>query len=945
MSEITQTLEKKDELKRRRKNRASLITFFTFGITFITSAYFTYMGIKENVQWSIRSVNILSAVVALSSLIAIWFIRRDKTTIGALILQLSFAYAIVVSVLFYGGMDIILGMLSLVVFLGISSTTLPQGTARQAGVGITVFVVSSIVLISFIEPFEREFFSPDPLTLVLSLLLFLLFGMSVSQEFPYYPVRTKFVIALIFLSALGIGIAFTVENLQIRETLEQDTREILLSKASAKAVEVESFLRYNIDLLNTAASYLDFRAYLLLDEEERHGTEIERRIQNFLFTLKNKNINTLSYGLLDTNGKNIADSNSLTVGTDESAYNYFHRPFNSGSSYVSSPLYLPNDKNAIIYISVPVHNDMGDVIGVLRVKYKASALQDLLSEDANLNEAGIFSVLFDENHIIIAHGYNEDLVGKIVYNPTTLELKNMKEQYLFPSALGIEEIAYNFPEVQAGLDNVGQSPYFFTPTSRIGGAVIGAIVQLNDKDSPPWLLVTAQPQSTFIQRAQAQTQRGLIFSLILIGLAALVGLFISNMIVAPILKLKNTTQEFTEGSLNARAEIETDDEVGELAAAFNNLADQLGETVTTLEDQVKERTQALALRSAYLERASKVSRIATSLTDTGELSRKVVNLIQQEFNLYYVGLFLIDENEEWAILKAGTGEAGRTMLALNHRLKLGEGMIGWTAKYGEARIALDVGEDAVRFDNPVLPETRSEGALPLRARGRVLGALSIQSAQPEAFTPEIISTLQIMADQIAVAFENAELFARREAALQAERIAYGQLSEEDWNNLLNTKQIPNYIANAKNQIKTKIYQSEEKKNIQDRPILENQGLTAVIPIKVRGRTLGGIKLQKPKQSGTWTKDQVELAETLANEVSIALENARLFDQSQRRAAQEHVVGQAATRMRERLDINYVLQVATEELHKALGQVETEVWIAPQKKPNTEKETTEKETKQ
>ncbi len=167
----------------------------------------------------------------------------------------------------------------------------------------------------------------------------------------------------------------------------------------------------------------------------------------------------------------------------------------------------------------------------------------------------------------------------------------------------------------------------------------------------------------------------------------------------------------------------------------------------------------LRRRRTRLETASQISKWASTLLDPEELMAQAVNLIRDRFDMYYVGLFLIDEQNEYAILCAGTGRAGRQMLAAHHRLLIGgESMIGQCVARAQARIALDVGLEAVRFDNPELPETRSEMALPLLSRGRCIGALTVQSTQEAAFSTDDVTTLQTMADQLAVAIENARLF-------------------------------------------------------------------------------------------------------------------------------------------------------------------------------------------
>jgi len=164
-------------------------------------------------------------------------------------------------------------------------------------------------------------------------------------------------------------------------------------------------------------------------------------------------------------------------------------------------------------------------------------------------------------------------------------------------------------------------------------------------------------------------------------------------------------------------------------------------------------------RSTQLLTAADVSKSISTILDPEQLIRETVELIQDRFGFYYVGLFLVENGAEFAVLHAGTGEAGRRMLAIDHRLPVGgQSMVGRCVASGEARIALDVGEEAVHFDNPYLPETRSELALPLNVRGECIGALTVQSQQESAFSAGDVTILQSMADQLAVALLNARLY-------------------------------------------------------------------------------------------------------------------------------------------------------------------------------------------
>ena len=179
-----------------------------------------------------------------------------------------------------------------------------------------------------------------------------------------------------------------------------------------------------------------------------------------------------------------------------------------------------------------------------------------------------------------------------------------------------------------------------------------------------------------------------------------------------------------------------------------------------------------------------------------------------------------------------------------------------------------------------------------------------------------------MADHIAVSLDNADLFAKSEAALEAERKAYSELSQDDWHTLLQRENIPTYTSDAPNSVRSlenEVQESEET--------LQNEGLTTTIPIKIRGHILGGLKMRKEKEQGAWTEEELGLAKTLAEQASISLENARLFDQSQRQAARERIIGEASSRMRETLNIEGVLKVAASELRKSLGVEKADVWVS------------------
>jgi GAF domain-containing protein len=349
-------------------------------------------------------------------------------------------------------------------------------------------------------------------------------------------------------------------------------------------------------------------------------------------------------------------------------------------------------------------------------------------------------------------------------------------------------------------------------------------------------------------------------------------------------------------------------------------AAELEKERTGLEVTVQERTRDLTRRARYLEATAAIAREATSELELDGLIRSVVNSISRHFGFYHAGIFLLDGAGEWAELKAASSEGGQKMLARGHRLRVGqEGMVGYVSQRGEPRIALDTGADAVFFDNPDLPQTRSEATLPLRVRRQVIGVLDVQSTEPEAFTQDDIAVLQTLADQVATAINNARLFRQVEESVEVERRAYGEMVGERWTDLLRTQTGLGFISDRQTVAPAgDVWTPHMKTALENGQLVSGQDASAVaIPIKVRGRVIGVIDGTKRDDRGQWTDEEIALIQTFAEQAAVALEDARLYQDVQRRATRERLVGEVTTRMRETLDIDVVLQTAVQQMRQAL----------------------------
>ncbi|MFN2152085.1 MAG: GAF domain-containing protein [Anaerolineales bacterium] len=447
-----------------------------------------------------------------------------------------------------------------------------------------------------------------------------------------------------------------------------------------------------------------------------------------------------------------------------------------------------------------------------------------------------------------------------------------------------------------------------------------------------WGVVIEQDEAELfstLHNLQIGTWTVIILGTLLLG--ALTALAIWQTIL-PINSLTETATAIASGDLSRVAPVESLDEFGLLAQTFNRMTEQLLELIGSLEQRVAARTKDLEKRSNQLEAAAQVGRAASSVLDVNELIQNAVELIRDRFNLYYVGLFLVDEFQEYAVLRAGTGEAGKAMLARQHMIQIGEGMIGWTVANGLPRVAMEVGEDAIRKPTAELPETRSEAAIPLRSRGQIIGAITVQSTRQGEFDEPTVAVLQTMADLVSVAIENARLYTESENALLSTRRAYSDLAREDWMKLLQTGSGLSYRSDrqgtgpAREVLTPEMHQAwiEESTVVADQNGAEEDTYTLAIPIKVRGNIIGVMQTHKNKQAGKWTLEEKTMLETILEQVGVALDSARLYQETRIQANNERLIGEISANMRQTLDIETVLQTAVRELRSALDLAEVEI---------------------
>jgi GAF domain-containing protein/HAMP domain-containing protein len=417
-----------------------------------------------------------------------------------------------------------------------------------------------------------------------------------------------------------------------------------------------------------------------------------------------------------------------------------------------------------------------------------------------------------------------------------------------------------------------------------------------------------------------------ILSIMIIILGLYLGRMLTKSVTMPVTEIIKTMERFRDGDYSARASILSSDEISQLTIQLNQLLNQLQISQYHLEKQVEQRTADLNTKTTRLQAAAQISRDAASARDVNTLLGRTVNLITERFGFYHTGIFLVDPAGEYAVLQAASSEGGSKMLERGHRLEVGQqGIVGATAYQNRPHIAMDIGQDAVFFKNPDLPLTRSEAAIPLTARGKVIGVLDIQSTEQTTFSQDDIELLQTLADQIALAIQNAQLIEESQSTLAQLESTLSENVKRVWRSRAGgQKRAYRYTPTGLSTVT-----QGEKEKTKDIPSVG--GAKINIPVTLRGQTIGNIALTR-KGDNAWSNADQALALEVANQVGLALENSRLLQDAQQKAFQEQSLSELTARLGRSIDSDILLQTTVRELHQLPNVTEVSVYLIPPENP-------------
>jgi GAF domain-containing protein/HAMP domain-containing protein len=852
-----------------------------------TAIFYLYLA-RQFGLWQIYAMSLDVWILAALLLISFILIRRERTQAGVWLILASAFLSFAVGPFMLSGWGLILGVGLAILITLVATQTLSGQQAERAiflGAAFAVFII-------VIDLFGSENRPPAPQIMMIGLSVVvavsaLIFGINFIRQFQQFKVATRLTVLILMIALpLVMAIAFSVTS-RAGGVIEQQANEDLGKHSQIVNTALGTWLDLHRRALTELATLPDI-------------VSMDPTLQKpVLVAMAKAYPNLYLVQTTDLNGINIARND------DEKPKDYHDRQWFLGAKAGAPLTYQTligrtNGKPALA-MSTPIRDASGQIIGVASI---VSTLEEITAavDTTRMGESGYVFVV-DSGNYVIAHPDPALTSGDSLYDFS------------------------NYPPV-AALRQGRTGVMSFTDEE---GKRWRAYILKSDSG---WGIISQEPEAELLAPLRLFQRISVIAGMA--GLAALliVSWFAIHRTLRPIDKLTETVEAITAGDLSRTAEATSQDEIGVLGRAFNNMTSQLRELISGLEKRVLERTAELQSANAYnARRATQFEAIALttkaihSIRNLDELLPAIASVISERFGYYHVGIFLNDENNEFAILSASNSEGGQKMLERGHNLKIGEqGIVGYVAATGGVRVARNVGEDVQFFNNPDLPETKSEIALPIRSSNKVIGVLDAQSTKPDAFSDEDIDVLAILADQVSLAIENASLFETTRRSLTEAETLYRQYLRQAWSRLPREQKIAGYRYTPRGAAPLDPRQPLGPGRDRGGEQVSAPDVRINVPIKLRGETIGNLIVRAP-QKQTWTQDQLDLVQAVAERVALSAENARLFDETSRRAERERLVTEITSKIRSTNNPEEMIRTALDELRNALGA--TQVQLIPQ----------------
>ncbi len=919
-----------------QRKTATRIALITFALTLVTALVTLFLVPNED---KTPIDNYMMPLVALSAGYAYLLARRGDHIRGIFILLgvIALASASYPFVANNVGWQTAIGML--LVVTGIANGTLPPNTAGRVSAGAFALAILTVAIELFVEGVTD--IPVTTVSIIVTGVLGVIYAGIILSRFRLYSLRTKLITAFIAISIVSVGVViFAVSRSVLGQLTVEAGRELTgVARLSSSSITVELVKQLDLlravalnDVLNdelakvNADATSDPARLEQLDRQWRAadlaGNDSDPLVQSVLTHPISAQLRELSVAfpehieifVTDRHGALVA-STVRTPTYQQAAEAWWRAAYRDGQGgvYISQPVFDEKHQTLALQIAVPIMGETGsgEVAGILRATVNLEAFVAAF-------EAGRFGET----------GRTE------IYLPDGSELEIERE----PGGefeLRLEEAPQDFT---AAL----QSGQPFLDTTHDGVPVLAGVSSLQSPgdanadaalQSLGWRVVAMQDRVEALKIVTDARRNAQLAGLGILLLAGLLGIGVAQFLTGPLARLTQAAERVSSGDLRTSAPVESPDEIGVLAESFNRMTSRLRDTLGGLERRVAERTADLETarllserRALDLQSINEISRVISSEQKLDVLLPLITRLVSEKFDFYHVGIFIVDSARQFAVLQAANSPGGQRMLARGHKLEVGKtGLVGYVARTGKTRIALDVGSDAVFFNNPDLPETRSEMALPLNLRGQTIGVLDVQSVKPGAFAESDASLLGILAEQVAVAIENARLFNQMQQAREEAEALYAQIQRREWSAFASRETRIGYrqTATGGKRLLKPMETDEIRRALDSGQVVVLEGRenksqpTIVVPVKLRGQTIGVLNIKAPTKDRKWNQDEINLAQAVSDRLALALDNARLLLESQRRAAKEAKIGEVSAKIGASINMRNVLQTAVEELGRAL----------------------------
>ncbi|GAA6619734.1 diguanylate cyclase domain-containing protein [Scytonema sp. NUACC26] len=414
-------------------------------------------------------------------------------------------------------------------------------------------------------------------------------------------IRRKLIASFLIVALIPLLLLAFINKQTTEKALTENAQQVLSAAANETANRIDAFIDENLNAVRGEAILPGLARYLSLNPKQRDDSPEMQLATETLIRLSRKDmLHILSYALLDLKGKNVLDTHTSNISKDESVQNYFKKTVETGLPFVSSMKGAPTIPNLVaLFFSSPVRNTKGDILGVLRVSYNATVVQQLVNRQTERGGAKSFAILLDENNIYLAHGTASELLFKSVVPLPSDVVIQLQQAGRLPNS-PVQELATNDLKLKQALDN--KQSYLIASLSATGNQVnLIAIAHLKYK---PWSVLFAQPLVVALAPVEKQIRDAMFLFAFIAGVVTIIACAIGQLLTKPIIYLTNIVFQLTAGNLDIRAQISSKDEIGQLAKSFNNMALQLQTSFETLEQRVQEKTAELVIAKEKAEDAN-----------------------------------------------------------------------------------------------------------------------------------------------------------------------------------------------------------------------------------------------------------------------------------------------------------------------------------------------------